>query len=200
MSILSERNPYISSDYHIGRWILKKHNEEMYAEEIRKTKEVIKMHNSFVGKNSPFLFLGDLHEMEIRESKDIAELYNLVKSLNGNPKIMVKGNNDSFHGVDFYQKLGFQYVSEEPIVLDSLKIIFSHEPKDMVDKGLFNSGWINIHGHIHESKTMYNIPSEGHINVGFMANENKIFRLSEYLLRYDEGKYEYKTEYKAFWT
>jgi len=170
----------------------------MYDEEKRKTENVIAMHNSFVGKSDPFLFLGDLHEKEISNPDDIAELYNMVKRLNGNPKIMVKGNNDYLNGTDFYEKLGFRFVAEDRIVCEPMKIIFSHKPVDMSGKGLFNSGWINVMGHIHADTNLYNMPGEGHINVGYMANENKVFRLSEYLLRYRKGKYKYGTVYGTF--
>jgi calcineurin-like phosphoesterase family protein len=197
--IIEKTDIKISSDYHLLRCINKRHNAGMYGEETKNTEDRVAMHNRDVKKDEPFLFLGDISEEEIHKPEGIAELYGIIRSLNGNPKILVMGNNDNFD-MDFYHKCGFQYVSDKPLVCETIKVIFSHEPIDMTQKGLHKNGWINVHGHIHEHRTYFNIPQEGHINVYFGIHDDKVLKLSQYRTLYEKGHYNGETEYKNFWT
>ena len=56
IKLLEEGNFYCSSDYHLGKWMLGKDVKKYQDQD----KEIIEKHNSLVGKDDPFLFLGVL--------------------------------------------------------------------------------------------------------------------------------------------
>lgn len=153
ISNIEKINPYISSDYHLLREILKGDRNDLSRSE-----SIIEMHNKIVKPNDVFLFLGDLSEEEFYEAGSDAikqKLINMCKRMNGR-KIMIYGNNDTTD-IDFYhRKCGFIEVYKNPIL--TKKHGFSHGPIDTGDI-------MNVHGHIHGSKQYWGIDYHNHIDV-----------------------------------
>lgn len=153
ISNIEKINPYISSDYHLLREILKGDRNDLSRSE-----GIIEMHNKIVKPNDVFLFLGDLSEEEFYEAGSDAikqKLIDMCKRMNGR-KIMIYGNNDTTD-IDFYhRKCGFIEVYKNPIL--TKKHGFSHGPIDTGDV-------MNVHGHIHGSKQYWGIDYHNHIDV-----------------------------------
>ena len=153
ISNIEKINPYISSDYHLLREILKGDRNDLSRSE-----GIIEMHNKIVKPNDVFLFLGDLSEEEFYEAGSDAikqKLIDMCKQMNGR-KIMIYGNNDTTD-IDFYhRKCGFIEVYKNPIL--TKKHGFSHGPIDTGDV-------MNVHGHIHGSKQYWGIDYHNHIDV-----------------------------------
>jgi hypothetical protein len=88
---------------------------------------------------------------------------------------------------------GFAFVTRSPIATD--RYIFSHEPIDIKSMGV-RGDYLNIHGHIHEHNTYFNMDWKNHINT-YWETFNGPLRLSEYLKIYEEKKLpKYKSEYQ----
>lgn len=177
--IETDKNVYISSDYHLLRELLSGNNTD-----ISRSKEMIRLHNKYVKPNYLFLFLGDISEQEFYDinNKTYKEYLNLLiklcNQLNGK-KIIITGNNDT--GMDnFYKKLGFEEIIREPVLLG--RHVFSHEPIATEE------GILNVHGHIHGSKTYWNIDPEYHIDayIGLHGHPVTLDYLDNY---YNSGKY-----------
>ena len=121
---------------------------------------------SMVGKNDAFIFLGDFQNDEVKDSNG---LYDDIKNLSGNVKIMVRGNNDIFQD-DFYMNAGFNIVCDRFIYRD---IIFTHPP---IEYEQFQGAKKNFHGHIHFSKA-YCVNYYNHADAFTPANDCKPIRL-----------------------
>lgn len=200
-NLIETENPYISCDYHLLKETNKFHNNETYDKYIIKTQEAISLHNKYITDNDVFLFLGDISESELHNPEDIKLLYIFCHMLKGKYKILIKGNNDCLNNA-FYNKCGFDYIIDQnkQLVDNNMKLIFSHEPYPMIENKL-GDDWINIHGHIHGSKTYYNIDYREHIDAyPWGINDNKILRLNDFIKNYRNGLYVgLKTIYKPFW-
>ena len=62
-------------------------------------------------------------------------------------KHLIMGNHDRSHSRTWWKNIGFDSVSDYPIILEE-KYILSHEPIGDIGSGPF----LNIHGHIHLNK------------------------------------------------
>lgn len=77
---------------------------------------------------------------------DSDNLRELVNKLNG--KIyLIRGNHDG-KSIKFYNNIGLEVLPRET-KLDKYKVILSHRP---LDNNQIPEGYVNIHGHIHNSK------------------------------------------------
>lgn len=175
IKLLEEGNFYCSSDYHLGKWMLGK-DIQKYQEQDR---EVIKKHNALIGKDDPFLFLGDLTEEEYENSPYYNDVVKrLIKKLNGK-FYMIRGNNDTAKD-QFYYDCGFQAVFSGHIETDIA--IYSHIPCNVTgDK-------MNIHGHIHGSKKYWNIQPKNHVDV-YWKLWNGPIRIKDVIEKYKSGLY-----------
>lgn len=90
------------------------------------------------------------------------ELEKIIKNLPGR-KILVLGNHDRSHSIKWWLDVGFDEVSQYPIIVDKFWIL-SHEPL-YVGK---ESPYANIHGHTHgtclNNPYMFNVSVE---NIGY---------------------------------
>jgi calcineurin-like phosphoesterase family protein len=182
IKILNEEDPFLSADYHLLKEKLVVDDARKEKQEGSRTEKIIKLHNARVKKSDYCFILGDIQEGELREGNDLLELAEAIKRLNGK-KILICGNNDTQRW-DFYVKAGFVFVSRSPITTE--KYILSHEPIDILPMGV-RSDYINIHGHTHQFRNMYNVDAGNHINV-YWDDFNGPKRLSEYLKLYEEKK------------
>lgn len=148
-------NPYISSDYHLFKELLKGGDTEFEY-----TKNILTMHNSVVKPNDIFLFLGDLTESEYYDNNHpkILELVKKYANLMNGKKILLLGNNDTAPD-EFYKSCGFTEIHHDPIM--TKKFIFSHGPINTI------LNHINVHGHIHGNKQYWDIDFHNHIDCYF---------------------------------
>jgi calcineurin-like phosphoesterase family protein len=178
LKILDDEDPFLSADYHLLKEKLIIDDTKKEKQEESRTQKIIKLHNARVKKNDYCFILGDIQEGELREGNDLLELVEAIKELNGK-KILVCGNNDTQRW-DFYVKAGFAFVTRSPIATG--KYILSHEPIDILQMGVHND-YLNLHGHIHDHNSYYNVDWHNHINV-YWETFNGPLRLSEYIKRY----------------
>lgn len=168
-------DPWVSSDYHLLKE-LKYGNKDL-----RRTNDIIAMHNKFVKPNDVFLFLGDISESEFFDQdkeKIMNELIKYCNRLNG-IKILLTGNNDTID-IDVYKQMGFKEIYTEAVATQNY--IFSHHPVPTANK-------LNLHGHIHGTKEYWNMNAEKHIDVyfGLYGQPVKLSYLNKYYL---DGKYQ----------
>lgn len=151
-SLIEKKDPWISSDYHLLREMIINGGKDFSM-----TESIIKMHNSVVKANDIFFFLGDLSESEYDNgiSEQLKEkLLNVCKSLNGK-KVMITGNNDTLPD-SFYKECGFLEIYRSPIFTEHH--LFSHGPVP-------TCGILNVHGHIHGTKSYWGMDYYNHFDV-----------------------------------
>lgn len=189
-----EIDPWISSDYHLFKELRKDLIDEQQRKLRQKdTLEVFELHNSKVKPNDVILFLGDLTEEEYGED-EYASVRNIIKSrsklLNGK-KYILKGNNDKFDD-KFYKDCGFIRVYNEDYI-ETDEFLFSHipvkVPKDMTK--------LNIHGHIHGSRSYWGVDCKNKIDV-YWRLWNGPIKLSQLVKEFENYTKEVKTE-KGLW-
>lgn len=152
ISLIEKKDPWISSDYHLLKEMIINGGKDFSM-----TESIVKMHNSVVKPNDIFFFLGDLSESEYDKgiSKALKEkLLNICKSLNGK-KIMIIGNNDTLPD-SFYKECGFLEIYHNPIFTEHH--LFSHGP-------IPTCGILNVHGHIHGTKSYWGMDFYNHFDV-----------------------------------
>lgn len=185
--LLDSTNFWISSDYHLFKYIKSLPNTLPSQQAFQNPNEMAEIHNSTVSDGDVFLFLGDLSESELMDKPEYqGSVKKLAYSLNG-IKIMVKGNNDTMPD-DYYYDCGFVYVTSEPLISHRKKSVFTHIPYDIVNSK-FTKEYINIHGHIHGSKKYWNMNPDRHIDVYPGMHMNKILKYTDYCKNYLLGKY-----------
>ena len=147
---------WISADYHLFKEKRKTGSEREQA--LKDTKEVIKLHNSIVKPDDPFIFLGDLSESEYADSS--YEVLKVIKEttnrLNGKKTLIIIGNNDTC-GNQFYKDCGFKFISRAYMISND-KLILSHYPVNT------SGDQVNIHGHIHGSKKYWGLDPKNKID------------------------------------
>ena len=70
----------------------------------------------------------------------------LIPKLKGK-KILIRGNHDK-KSEEFFRKVGFGFVPENPLKLSSKRLILSHKPLKDTE---IPDGYVNVHGHIHNN-------------------------------------------------
>ena len=180
---IEKLNPYISSDYHIFKEFRKDLTDESQRKMREKdSKNIIKIHNSIVGPEDLFLFLGDITEEEYGIDDSYSSIVNFLKnkinSLNGR-KYIILGNNDSFPD-SFYKDCGFVQVIRDTYV-ETDKYLFSHYPIAMPKK----YKKLNIHGHIHGSKNYWGMKPENHLDV-YWKMYNGPIKFLELIKKYND--------------
>lgn len=194
IQILENEDVYISSDYHFKQEINQQQTTSAFDKAVQENKRIFAMHNDCVKPGDYVLFLGDISEKELIKSEHIAQLWKMCNLLHGQ-KIMVKGNNDNFDN-EFYAICGFQYVADSELIAPNRKLIFTHEPIDLQARHL--EQYLNLHGHIHGSKTYWHIDWRNHIDVYHGLHKGKVLKLSEYLHNFKKGYYNGETVQRQF--
>lgn len=110
---------------------------------------LIKNWNNTVSKTDKIFILGDFSFY----SKE--RIYEIVTQLNG-IKILVLGNHDRIHSVQWWKDVGFNDVSKNPIIYNN-NFILSHEPFGL-EKYM---PYFNIYGHVHWHKNYMGYGKKG---------------------------------------
>jgi calcineurin-like phosphoesterase family protein len=182
LHIITNEDPFITADYHLLKEKLIVDDKQKEKKEESRTEKIIRLHNARVKKDDYCFILGDIQEGELREGNDLVELVKCVNRLHGK-KILLCGNNDTQRW-DFYVLCGFIFVTRSPIATEDY--VLSHEPIDIKSMGV-KEDYLNIHGHIHDHGTYYNMDYHNHINAYWDYFHGPL-RLNEYLKLYADKK------------
>lgn len=130
---------YIWSDIHLGHTNIIRYCERPFTDTEAMDKALLRAWRETVGPNDTLINLGDVC---FKWSKE--RLQNTLKNLPGH-KILIMGNHDRHHSVDWWREAGFDEVYPYPIIYKQWYIL-SHEEVFMND----SMPYINLHGHRHQ--------------------------------------------------
>ena len=143
---------FLISDTHFGHDGIMRYENRPFSNVQEMDETIVRNWNSVVSKNDTVIVPGDVSFYSKEKTKAI------IKSLKGK-KILILGNHDNDHTVDWWEEVGFNSVSEYPIIIEKFFLV-SHEPLYINS----NMPYANIHGHIHnqsyESKQYFNVSVE----------------------------------------
>lgn len=131
---------FFTSDEHFGHYSIIKYENRPFTNINTMQNTIINNWNKQVRHKDIVYCLGDFAFLSKEKVKDI------LKLLNGY-KILVLGNHDKSHSIQWWYDVGFNEVYKYPILLNEF-IILSHEPVSYMN---VNSPYVNIHGHVHNS-------------------------------------------------
>jgi calcineurin-like phosphoesterase family protein len=131
-------NVYIWSDLHLGHGNVIRYCDWPFADVTEMNTALLQAWKSIVKNSDTIINLGDV---SLKLSKEY--LVNTISRLPG-CKILVMGNHDRKKPIRWWLDVGFNEVYPHPVVYEG-KYILSHAVIDLFKR----SGFINIHGHIH---------------------------------------------------
>ena len=182
---------YISSDFHILKaFIERDEDNNKYIIPIDRNKIDTKRLDTIlklckkIDTNKAFIHLGDLTESEFEEgSAYIEEVKKFYQKILGKgekhaPRILIRGNNDCL-SKETYLDFGFDYVVTK---LELGNLLLTHKPANV------GANKLNIHGHLHESKSYFDISPERHINA-YWETANGPQTIIWFLNNYINGAY-----------
>lgn len=160
-----------SSDLHFGHENIITFCSRPFYSTNHMTEELIKRHNSVVGKDDTIVYVGDLFFV----NKDLAS--GIMEDLNGR-KILVRGNHDKFSSEEFLE-LGFEMIVDSLMLeIEGVNVKVCHYPYSDINNAEWYDKYKNkrpvradneilIHGHTH-SKEKYSVTNSS-IHVGVDA-------------------------------
>lgn len=171
-AILSSRT-YLLADLHLS------------TKDTEKTKRIVQAINRRVGTKDHLLFLGDFDGKKGTGSFQLVKSF--LKSLHCKNIYLILGNNDPYT-IEEYMKLGFLTVTDKAEWQESpqRKVILTHCPYPVEREE------VNIHGHIHGSRTYWNMDWQNHYDI-WDEDFNPI-TIQECLNILDRGEYTAKSE------
>lgn len=129
---------WLIADPHFGHEKVIKYEDRPFANAEEMNESLINNWNDVVQNNDQVFVLGDFALMINKE-----KIESIVRRLKG-IKFLIKSGHHDDHSNKWWREVGFQEVSQYPILLDGFYIL-SHEPCYINDHMPF----INIHGHWH---------------------------------------------------
>jgi len=165
---------FFSSDYHLRHANILKYDKRPYNNITEHDEAIINNHNSIVGKNDDFIFLGDFCFDRKRSTIEW-----LLSRLNGN-LYFIKGNHDKKDIIQAYQKYG-TYLGEQAMIKvgdeysSAQNIVLNHFSMRVWDKS-HHGAWC-LYGHSHGS--LEHTQWGKSMDVGIMMNNYKPFSFFE---------------------
>lgn len=135
------KKTFFSSDYHLGHANVIKYDNRPFSDVHEMDKTIIKNHNSVVGKDDDFYFLGDLSF-----NKPKTEDY--LRQLNGN-LFFILGNHDHKETIELYKKYGTYLGDFKEIAVNGQKITLCHYALKVWNRS--HHGTWHLYGHSHGS-------------------------------------------------
>ena len=133
---------YFSSDYHLGHANVIKYDGRPFKNVGQMDEAIIENHNSIVGEEDNFYFLGDLSFNDKRTEE-------YLQRLNGN-KFFIKGNHDSYKKhIPLFKKYGTYLGELAEIDIKGQKIVLCHYSMRVWNKS--HRGAWHLYGHSHHS-------------------------------------------------
>lgn len=169
-------NTYIWSDTHLGHTNIIRYCNRPFMDTELMDKTILRNWRETVKGEDTIIHLGDVCFKWSRE-----RLQNVLANLPGH-KILVMGNHDRSHSIEWWREVGFHEVYPHPIIYRKWYIL-SHEEVFLNDK----MPYINIHGHHHQHK----FADACYRNVS-VEQTNYLPVLFDSLLLEEEPKYEPK--------
>lgn len=161
---------YISSDYHLRHTNVLKYDSRPFKDINKHDEAIISNHNSIIGKDDDFIFLGDFCFDRKRSTIEW-----LLSRLNGN-KYFIKGNHDKKDIIQAYDKYGV-YLGEQTMIKvgsdykTAQNIVLNHFAMHVWDKS-HHGAWL-CYGHSHGS--LEHTSWGKSMDVGIMLNDYKPF-------------------------
>lgn len=129
---------------------------------------IVKKQNELTGNDGIFIFLGDLLYKAFRNEYDIPgamkdEVINYIKKFKGKYKILIRGNHDNLPDEFYINTCGFTHICSS---LRYGNILFSHQPQ------IVKEPIINVHGHIHGSRSYIEEKPRYHMDVYVMNKQH----------------------------
>ena len=181
---------YFISDTHFNHKNIIKYCNRPFRDVEEMNRALIENWNNTVTDFDTVFHLGDVALTNESSMKE------LIPKLKGK-KILIRGNHDK-KSEEFFRKVGFGFVPENPLKLSSKRLILSHKPLKDTE---IPDGYVNVHGHIHnnslhkanlttnEIEYPEDLYSEKlHINVSADAIGFKPISLEEVLKKIEERK------------
>lgn len=140
---------YFISDTHFYHNNIIKYCNRPFSNVEEMNRVMIDKWNSIVKDEDTVYHLGDF----CLSSDD--NLRDIFFKLNGNI-ILIRGNHDR-KPARYYEDIGFTVLKNAPIKLEEYKLMLSHVP---VPISKVPSGYINLHGHIHNKKISDEYPND----------------------------------------
>ena len=131
---------FVISDHHFGHKHIIDFESRPFEDADQMNEAMIDKWNAVVGKDDKVFHLGDFSFLNREKTGAI------VSRLNGY-KYLIMGNHDRGRTRSWWLDVGFDEVSEYPIVYNGFYLL-SHEPMYMNK----HMPYVNIHGHIHGQK------------------------------------------------
>lgn len=151
---------FFTSDTHFGHRNVIKYCNRPFSSVDEMDSFIINQWNKTIQPDDIVYFLGDMVL-----DRDKLEYYPILKSqLNGNI-IFLKGNHDRC-----YNTLNETFTTIQPNTLftyNNINFVLSHYP---IPNNEIPNGYINIHGHIHNSELDLGFDKQSHINISQDAN------------------------------
>lgn len=182
---------YCSSDFHILKEFIHRNEDGSkslipFDESIIDNDRIDKLIDmcDVISDDDAFVFLGDITESEFDEDsiyiEKVKEIFRKILKADTHraPRILVRGNNDVL-SKEKYKEFGFDFVVPK---IELGNILFTHKPLNV------DADHINIHGHLHENKSYFDISPRNHINVYFETNGGPQ-TVSTFLNRFNAGFY-----------
>lgn len=179
---------YFISDTHFNHANIIKYCNRPFKDVNEMNNVLIENWNNTVTDFDTVFHLGDVALTNESGLKEISE------KLNGK-KILIRGNHDR-KSKEFFRKAGFGIIDENPLKLNTEKLILSHKP---LKDSEIPKGYVNVHGHIHnhplhkvnpntnEMEYPENLYSEKkHINVSADVIDFRPISLEELLMKVEE--------------
>lgn len=157
---------YFSSDYHLCHKNIIKYDRRPFDDVETMNETIIDNHNSVVGDNDNFYFLGDFC-FDNRRTEEFLE------QLNGN-LFFIKGNHDSRDTIKLYQKYGVYLGEQKKIKIEDKELVLNHYAMRVWDKS--HHSVYHLYGHSHGS--LADDPNSLSFDVGCMLFDYKPIELA----------------------
>ena len=187
---LKNSKTYFISDTHFNHKNIIKYCNRPFKDIEEMNRVLIENWNNTVTDFDTVFHLGDV---ALTSESDMKEL---IQKLKGK-KFLIRGNHDK-KSKEFFRKVGFGFIPENPLKLNKEKLILSHKPLKDTE---IPKGYVNVHGHIHNN-SLHKINPETnemeypedlyseklHINVSVDVIGFKPISLKELLKKVEEKK------------
>lgn len=132
---------YFSSDLHLGHANVIKYDGRPYKNVGEMDEALIENHNSVVGDDDDWYFLGDFSFSKTRNRE-------YMERLNGN-KFFIKGNHDNHEMIKLYKEYGTYLGELAQVDVGGQRIVLCHYAMRVWDKS--HRGVWQLYGHSHHS-------------------------------------------------
>lgn len=140
---------FVTADLHFGHQKIMEYENRPFASVEIMNETMIQNWNRVVSNQDTVFVLGDVSFLDQENTKAI------VERLHGH-KILIMGNHDQNHSINWWLEVGFQEVSNYPIIVDEF-IVMSHNPPSYYNEA---TPYFYLYGHVHASEMYQTITKQ----------------------------------------